>query len=130
MLVGAAALAILPLSSGVAGYVVPLVTLTAGYAFFQTANNTTVMATVGDTRRGVVAGLLGLSRNLGLITGASLMGAVFLHATGGADLSIARPTAVAAGMRITIAVAASLIALVISLFVRDLVRNPLTQKRK
>jgi hypothetical protein len=34
-------------------------------------------------RRGVVSALLGLARNLGLITGASAMGAVFALAGGG-----------------------------------------------
>jgi len=57
-----------------------------------------------------VAGLLSLSRNLGLVTGASVMGAVFLHATGVSDLATARPEAVAAGMRTTLAVAALLAA--------------------
>ncbi len=50
--------------------------------------------------------LLNLSRNLGLITGASLMGAVFALAAANADISTATPEAVADGMRITFAVAA------------------------
>ena len=86
MALGASALAMLPLSAGVPGYVVPLVVMTAGYATFQTGNNTGVMAGVDGSHRGVVGGLLTLSRNLGLITGASVMGAVFLHATGVRDL--------------------------------------------
>jgi len=110
MALGAFALAMLPASFGVPGYVVPLVLMTSGYATFQTGNNTGVMAGVSDSRRGVVAGLLSLSRNLGLITGASVMGAVFLHATGVSDLATARPEAVAAGMRTTLAVAALLAA--------------------
>jgi MFS family permease len=108
MAVGACALAILPLSAGVGGYVVPLVVMTAGYATFQTGNNTSVMAAIAYSQRGVVAGLLTLSRNLGLITGASVMGAVFLHATGVSDIATAGPEAVAAGMRTTLAVAALL----------------------
>ena len=55
----------------------PIVVVTAGYALFQAANNTAVMADIGPDQRGVVSGLLNLSRNLGLITGASVMGAVF-----------------------------------------------------
>ncbi|MDP1570164.1 MAG: MFS transporter [Vicinamibacterales bacterium] len=115
MALGASALAVLPLSAGVAGYAVPLVVMTAGYATFQTGNNTGVVAGVGNAQRGVVAGLLTLSRNLGLITGASVMGAVFLHATGVSDLATARPDAVAAGMRTTLAVAALLIASALAL---------------
>lgn len=77
MVAACVALAMAPLRFGVPGYVFPLVVLTAGYALFQAANNTAVMATVQADQRGVVSGLLNLSRNLGLIIGASLMGAVY-----------------------------------------------------
>jgi hypothetical protein len=53
--------------------------------------------------------MLNLSRNLGLITGASVMGAVFALATGTIDIMAARPEAVSAGMRITFAIAGILI---------------------
>jgi hypothetical protein len=53
--------------------------------------------------------LLGLTRNLGLITGAYVMGAVFAFAAGTSDTTTAWPEAVAAGIRITFAVAAGLI---------------------
>jgi hypothetical protein len=49
--------------------------------------------------------MLNLSRNLGLVTGASVLGAVFALATGTIDMTTVRPEAVAAGMRITFAVA-------------------------
>ena len=55
--------------------------------------------------------MLNLSRNLGLITGASVMGAIFARASGGGDINSALPGAVATGMRITFLVAAVLIAL-------------------
>jgi MFS family permease len=55
----------------------PMVVATAGYATFQAANNTAVMTGVDPGERGVVSGMLSLSRNLGLITGASAMGALF-----------------------------------------------------
>ncbi|MBL8383561.1 MAG: MFS transporter, partial [Burkholderiales bacterium] len=67
MLIGSAGLAAAPLAWGVAGYVLPLVVLTAHYALFQAANNTGVMAGVPQDRRGVVSGLVNLARNLGLI---------------------------------------------------------------
>ena len=54
--------------------------------------------------------MLNLSRNLGLITGASVMGAVFALASGTSDITTASPDAVATGMRITFLVAAGLIA--------------------
>ncbi|MFJ6792862.1 MFS transporter [Streptomyces sp. NPDC091268] len=115
MAVGACALAAAPLSPGVPGYVAAIVVVTAGYALFQTANNTAVMADAGPERRGVVSGMLNLSRNLGLITGASAMGAVFALASASADVTTAPPGAVATGMRITFALAAALIVLALAL---------------
>ena len=103
------ALSVLPATFGIAGYVAPLVVITAGYALFQTANNTAVMTDVRPDQRGVISGLLNLSRNLGLITGASVMGAVFAFASAATDITTAPPEAVATGMRITFAVAAVLI---------------------
>jgi MFS family permease len=109
MAAGAGILAMLPATLGILGYVVPIAFLTAGYALFQAANNTAVMADAGPEQRGVISGMLNLSRNLGLITGASAMGAVFAFASATADIATASPGAVATGMRITFAVAAMLI---------------------
>jgi len=110
MVAGCAALALLPTRFSVPGYVVPLVVVTAGYALFQAANNTAVMRDVPADKRGVVSGLLGLSRNLGLITGASVMGAVFVAGSAASGIASTGPESVAAGMRATLAVAASLVA--------------------
>jgi MFS family permease len=106
---GAATLSLLPERFGVPGYVAPLVVVTAGYAMFQASNGAAVMRDLRHDQRGVVSGMLSLSRNLGLITGASLMGAIFAAAAGTRDFSAAHPTAVAAGMRTTFAVAAVLL---------------------
>jgi MFS family permease len=96
---------------GLWGYVGPMAVVTAGYSLFQTANNSAVMAGVAADRRGLVSGLLNLSRNLGLVTGASAMGAVFAAASGATDVAAATPAAVTAGMRVTFAVAAAAILL-------------------
>ena len=85
MAAGCGLIALLPASLGAIAYVGPLVIVTPGYALFQAANNTAVMVDVAAERRGVISGLLTLSRNLGLITGASAMAAVF--AAGGLRLS-------------------------------------------
>jgi MFS family permease len=106
---GSFILSALPAALGIAGYVAPLVVITAGYALFQTANNTAVMADVLAERRGVISGLLNLSRNLGLVTGASMMGAVFAFASATVDINNADPEAVAFGMRATFAAAGILI---------------------
>ncbi|MEO8371829.1 MAG: MFS transporter [Candidatus Solibacter sp.] len=106
---GSAVLALTPVRFGVAGYLTPIIVITAGYGFFQAANNTAVMKDAGPDQRGVISGMLNLSRNLGLITGASVMGAVFALAAATSDIATARPEAIATGMRITFAVAAILI---------------------
>jgi MFS family permease len=117
MTVGSLALALLAHGFGVAGYIVAIAVLTPGYQLFQAANNTAVMRDVQPDRRGVIAATLSLSRNLGLITGASAMGAVFVLASATLDIGTAQPDAVAKGMRITFAVASALVtaALVIAL---------------
>lgn len=112
---GSLILALLPAPLGIVGYIAPIVTMTVSYALFQTANNTVVMRDTTADRRGVVSGMLNLSRNLGLITGASVMGAVFAFASGTTDITTAVPMAVAAGMRITFAVAATLIVLALAI---------------
>ena len=109
-------LSLLPTMSGIPGYIAPLVVLTSSYALFQTANNTAVMMNIRSDQRGTISGMLNLSRNLGLITGASVMGAVFAFASAATDITTAHPESVAIGMRITFAVAAALliVALVIA----------------
>ena len=94
-----------PTTFGIAGYLTPIVCITAGYALFQAANNTAIMTDIRPDQRGVISGMLSLSRNLGLITGASVMGTVFALGSATTDIMTARPEAVAAGLRITFAVA-------------------------
>lgn len=95
---------------GVAGYLAPLAVMTGSYALFQAANNTTLMRGIPADQRGAVAGMLSLSRNLGLITGAAAMGALFAIATRADNISTATPAAIRVGMRTTFSVAALLIA--------------------
>jgi EmrB/QacA subfamily drug resistance transporter len=109
MAAGSLILSIMPATLGLPGYIAPIVVITAGYALFQTANNTAVMTDTHPDQRGVISGMLNLSRNLGLITGASAMGAVFALASATIDVTTAPAAAVATGMRITFAVAAILI---------------------
>ncbi|MET1079676.1 MAG: MFS transporter [Pseudomonas sp.] len=111
LLLGALAVALLPSRFGLPAYLAPLVMMTSGFALFQAANNTAVMRDVSADQRGLVSGLLNLSRNLGLITGASLMGAVFALASASLDVTRATPDALAVGLRITFAMAAGLVLL-------------------
>ena len=115
MAIGCAVLPMLPARFGVAGYIAPIAVITAGYALFQAANNTAVMTNIQPGERGVISGLLNLSRNLGLITGASVMGTVFALGAATTDITTARPEAMAAGMRLTFAVAAALIVVALAI---------------
>jgi EmrB/QacA subfamily drug resistance transporter len=124
MTAGCFLLSMLPASLGIGGYVAPIVVLTAGYALFQTANNTAVMADIRPDQRGVVSGMLNLSRNLGLITGASVMGAVFALASASADITTAHPAAVSTGMRITFAAAGMLIVAALAIAVARFSTSP------
>ncbi|MFI6444234.1 MFS transporter [Kitasatospora sp. NPDC050543] len=117
MAAGCSALSVISPALGIAGYIAPIVVVTAGYAVFQTANNTAVMTDVSPDQRGVISGMLNLSRNLGLVTGASVMGAVFALASATTDITVAGPDAVATGMRTTFAVAAALIVLALAITV-------------
>jgi len=115
--VGSSVLSMIPASFGVAGYIASIVVITASYALFQAANNTVIMTDIRPDQRGVISGMLSLSRNLGLVTGASVMGAVFALASSTIDIATARPEAVAAGMRITFAAAAILIVVALAIAV-------------
>ena len=117
MLVGCTALSWLPAASGAWGYIAALVVVTAGFAMFQAANNTAVMTGVDAGQRGVASGLLNLSRNLGLITGASMMGAVFTHAAGTHDITKAGVEAIVSGTHVTFAIAAALVGFALAIAV-------------
>jgi MFS family permease len=117
MAAGSSILSLMPAALGITGYVVTIVVITAGYGLFQTANNTAIMTDIRPDQRGVISGLLNLSRNLGRITGASVMGAVFAFAAATTDITTAHPEAVATGMRATFAVAAILIVVALAIAV-------------
>jgi EmrB/QacA subfamily drug resistance transporter len=114
---GSCMLSVLPTRFGISGYLAPMIVITASYALFQTANNSAVMTATRPAQRGVISGMLGLARNLGLITGASVLGAVFALAAATPDIATAPPEAIARGMRITFAVAALLAAIALTIAV-------------
>lgn len=115
--VGAFALSVLPAILGLAGYIAAVAVMTPGYQLFLAANNTAVMTDLPADRRGLTSGLLNLSRNLGLITGASVMGSLFAFATGSGALASATAAEIATGQVVTFRVAGLLIlaALLLSL---------------
>ena len=122
MTAGTFALSRIGIGAGTAGYVAALATLTAGFATFQAANNTAVVTGTDAHQRGVVSGLLTLSRNLGLVTGASLMGAVFMHAAGVPDIESANAAAVVHGTRTAFLLASVLLAVALAFVVAPRLR--------
>lgn len=77
IIVGCFFFTILPSRLGVAGYVLSAALLSPGYQMFQAGNNSSVMLGVSDHQKGLISGILSLSRNSGLIIGASGMGLIY-----------------------------------------------------
>lgn len=75
------------------------------------------MAQALSDQRGANAGLLNLARNLGLITGASVMGAVFAYGVAD-DVITASPAAIVVGLRMTFAAASLLVVLALAMMRR------------
>ncbi|MBY6161120.1 MFS transporter [Mameliella alba] len=105
---GLVCLAFLPRLFGVGGYVVALTVLTPAFQMFLAANNTAVMAGASKEQRGRLSGLLGLSRNLGLMTGASSMSTFFVVVMGTGDAADARIVDVSMAFSATFVAAAVL----------------------
>lgn len=120
---GSFLLALLPNRIGVTGYVISIIVLTPGYQLFQAANNTAALAEVSKDRRGTVSGLISLSRNIGLIAGASAMGAVFAFGVGMEEFARATASAIASGMRLTFLLAGGMMLVAIGIAIRH--SNPI-----
>lgn len=120
---GSYVLSVLPMTLGLPGYIGPMIVMTMGYALFQTANNSAVMTHIRSEERGTTSGLLNLARNLGLITGASVMGKVFALGSATGDMTRANPEAVATGLRMTFALAAILTLIALGVAVRLVARH-------
>jgi MFS family permease len=116
MTVGSATLSAMPVSAGVPAYLGAVAVVTAGYALFQTANNSAAMANVAATDRGMMAGLLSLSRNVGLLSGAAGLGAVYAFVSDEAGSQ--RAAAAAAGLHATFGVAVILLLVALLAVVR------------
>ena len=121
MALGAFALPALAATVGLPGYVGMLAVITSGYALFQAANNTAVMIRSSADQHGLVSGLLNLSRNLGLITGASFMGAVFASGAGAADFTSLAQQAASSGLAAAFAVGGGLMLVALLIAVRTTV---------
>lgn len=110
MTAAAVALALLPPLAGLPGYLAGTVLLAPGYQLFMAANNTEAMSAVARERRGTAAGVLGLSRNLGLVTGSSVLGTLFATAAGATGQAAATADALDSGLRLVFGIAAACLA--------------------
>ena len=115
--VGTFLLAGLPERFGVGGYTLSIMVLTSGYQLFQSANNTAVLAESASDQRGMMSGLLSLSRNIGLIIGASVMGAIFAFGVGTEEFAHAAASDIVSGMRLTFLIAAGAMLVAIAIMV-------------
>lgn len=115
MALAVALIAVLVPRFGLVGYLGGIAILTPGYQLFLAANTTLVLTKAGAAIRGAISGLLGLSRNLGLIIGAAGMGALFARATGRADAAIADPAQIGFGVTVSFGVATVLLLCAVAL---------------
>lgn len=112
--IGSVLMVFIPGTFGVGGYVGGLALITFGYALYQAANNTAVMNGAAKDLRGVISALLGLSRNLGLIFGASAMGALFALGARSAGAA-SQSSGGQAGLQLTFSVAAAIATLALAI---------------
>ncbi|MDB6178702.1 MFS transporter [Paracoccus sp. Z330] len=110
MTFGLLCLALFPRMIGLGGYVLAMAILTPSFQLFLAANNTAVLAAAASRQRGLLSGLLGLSRNLGLMSGASVMSALFVTYLGAASVEQVAPADIAFAFSATFTTAAGLAA--------------------
>ncbi len=110
-------MAYLPVQIGITGYIVSLIMLTPCFQLFLTGNNTAIINAAPEDQRGIISGLMGLSRNLGFMTGASVMATIFISSLGQPDLVHATVSSVGSAFTVTLLTAAglALISLIITL---------------
>ncbi|MEY8828250.1 MFS transporter [Sedimentitalea sp. XS_ASV28] len=114
-MIGLLCLAYLPRYFGVGGYIAALILLTPAFQLFLAANNTAVMSGAGRDERGRLAGLLGLSRNLGLMTGAAAMSTLFVIFMGTGEAAEAPIADISRAFSATFSAAAGLIAIALGM---------------
>ncbi|MGO2304308.1 MAG: MFS transporter [Providencia sp.] len=96
-------------------YLLFITLITSGYAAFQAANNTAILFGVNSNKKSLLAGVINLSRNLGLINGAALMATLFAFAAGGTMNAAMPQENIVAGFRLTFAISAVLMFVALNL---------------
>jgi MFS family permease len=104
---GLVVLAIFAPGSSRALVVLPLTIVGLGIGLFTSPNNSALMGAAPRHRQGIAAGVLALARNLGMVLGVGITGAVFttfLARTGG----VAARAALVSGIQASLYVAAAI----------------------
>ncbi|KPB00822.1 MFS transporter [Ahrensia marina] len=109
LILGSTIFVIVPDGPNIAFYCLAIAVLAVGYQLFQAANNTAVMVNMPPDERGTASGLLNLSRNIGLIFGASAMGAIFAFGVGSGAIENATQQQITDGLQLTFGLAAAMI---------------------
>lgn len=112
-LVGTISFIFLPKQFGSLGFVLSAVFLSLGYQLFLSANSNSFMKRARTEHRGIAAGALNLSRNLGLIVGTYLMGGIFDFFAKGTSVSDAAEKTISDGLQVTFSMAAFFIVLLL-----------------
>lgn len=111
MVIGCLCMSTITPAQGLFGFLWRMAIIQLGLTFFQTPNNTAVMEVALPEQRGLLSGLLSLSRTTGHITGTAVMGAVFallVHYAGHKDMIDADGAAITYGINRIFLVAALL----------------------
>lgn len=98
---GVVCFAFFPVLFGVAGYIAALFILTPGRQLFLTSNHTFVMNSATKQEKGLAAGVLHLIKNLGLMTGASMLVGVFVSQLQNEHVAVATQQELAAAFTST-----------------------------
>lgn len=109
MVIGVLCFAFLPVLFGVYGYIAALVVLTPGRQLFLTSNHTFVMNSATKKEKGLASGVLNLIKNLGLMTGASMMVGLFASQLKNENVALATQQELAAAFTATFLLASAVI---------------------
>lgn len=109
MFIGVLCFAFLPVLFGVYGYIAALFVLTPGRQLFLTSNHTFVMNSATNKEKGLASGVLNLIKNLGLMTGASMMVGLFASQLKNENVALATQQELAAAFTATFLLAGAVI---------------------
>lgn len=109
-LIGTVSFIFLPMHFGSLGFVLSAIILSLGYQLFLSANSNSFMKKARPEQRGIAAGTLNLSRNMGLITGTYLLGGIFDFFAKGTGLSAAPEKTISDGLQVAFLIATFMIA--------------------